>query len=127
MFLSREIDIKLWQNYTKTYICKILCSAVQYYCHVPPSVSRDQYTALSLEGVLVTWYGRIFYIYTSWYNFYTVLYQFLETETSDRWLFGIVQLSGFSLYPLSFFLYSPFNTWMAIICNKNPSWKSNMA
>jgi len=24
MFLSREIDIKLCQNYTKTYICKIL-------------------------------------------------------------------------------------------------------
>ena len=28
--------------------------AVQYYCHVPPSVSRDQCTALSLEGDLVT-------------------------------------------------------------------------
>ena len=25
MFLSREIDIKLCQNYTKTYQCKILC------------------------------------------------------------------------------------------------------
>ena len=25
--------------------------AVQYYCHVSPSVSRDQYTALPLEGV----------------------------------------------------------------------------
>ena len=24
MFLSREIDIKLCQNYTKTFICKIL-------------------------------------------------------------------------------------------------------
>ena len=110
---------KLYQN---VYICKILCSAVQYYCPVPPSVSRDQYTALSLEGVLVTWYRRIFYIYTSWYNFDTVLYQFLKTETSDRWLFGIDQLlrfSGFSLYPL-FFLYSPFNTWMGIICNKKP-------
>ena len=38
--------------------------AVQYYCHVLPSVSRIQYTALSLEGVLVTWYWRIPYIYT---------------------------------------------------------------
>ena len=26
---------------------------VQYYCHVSPSVSRDQFTALPLEGVLV--------------------------------------------------------------------------
>ena len=28
--------------------------AVQYYCDVPPSISHDQYTALSLEGVMVT-------------------------------------------------------------------------
>ena len=28
--------------------------AVHYYSHVSPSVSRDQYTALPLEGVLVT-------------------------------------------------------------------------
>ena len=79
---------------------------LQYYWHMSPSVSRDQYTALQLEGVLVTWYGRMF-----WYNFDTVLCQFLETGTSDRCLIGIVQLlrfSGFSLYPLSFFLYSPF-------------------
>jgi len=27
---------------------------VQYYCHASPSVTRDQYTALLLEGVLVT-------------------------------------------------------------------------
>ena len=83
--------------------------AVQYYCHVPPSVSHDQYTALSLEGVLVTWY-----IYTFWYNFDTVLCQFLETGTSDRCLSGIVlllRLTGFSLYPLSFFLYSPFDRY----------------
>ena len=43
-----------------------------------------------------------------WYNFDTVLCQFLETGTSDRCLISIVQLLrflGFSLYPLSFFLY----------------------
>ena len=27
--------------------------AVQYYCHMPPSVSRDQYSVLPLERVLV--------------------------------------------------------------------------
>ena len=46
-----------------------------------------------------------------WYNFDTVLCQFLETGTSDKCLIGIVQnlkFSGFILYPLSFFLYSPF-------------------
>ena len=52
--------------------------AVQYYFHVPPSVSRDQYTALSLEG-----YGRASYLYMLWYNFDTVLGKFLETGTSD--------------------------------------------
>ena len=43
-----------------------------------------------------------------WYNFDTVLCQFLETGTSDRCLISIVQLLrflGFSLYPLWFFLY----------------------
>ena len=52
-------------------------------------------------------------IFTFWYNFDTVLCQFLETRTSDRCLIGIVQLlrfSGFSLYPLSFFLYTKRNT-----------------
>ena len=34
---------------------------MQYYCHVSLFVSREQYTALPLEGVLVTRYGRIYY------------------------------------------------------------------
>ena len=67
-----------------------------------------QYTALPLDGVLVTWYGRIFYTYTFWCNFDTVFSQFLETRTSDRCLKDIVQFSGFSLCPLLFFIYSPF-------------------
>ena len=43
------------------------------------------------------------------YEFVTVLYQFLETGTSDRCLIVIVQrlrFSGVSLYSLSFFRYS---------------------
>ena len=40
--------------------------AVQYYCHESPSVSRDQYTALPLERVLVTVYGGISYKVTFW-------------------------------------------------------------
>jgi len=54
---------------------------------------------------------KILHIYVFWYNFDTVLYQFLETGTSDRTLICLNQLlrfSDFSLYPLSFFLYSPF-------------------
>ena len=51
------------------------------------------------------------HIYESSCKFDTVLYQFLETETSDRCIICIVQrlrFSGFILYSLSFFLYSPF-------------------
>ena len=46
------------------------------------------------------------------FKFDTVLYQFLVTGTSDKCLKCIDQLltlSSFILYPLSFFLYSPFN------------------
>ena len=45
-------------------------------------------------------------------KFDTVLYQFLWRGTSDRTLMGLNELLkclGFSLYPLSFFIYSPFN------------------
>ena len=125
MFLSREIDIKLCQIYTKTFICKILYNiciikqiifnkhatnlkttiyrrnlrtsgllilvfefnnfsflkdiidniiytsgsldqnSSQWQCSIIVtclSVSRDQYTTLLLEGVPVTWYGRISYV-----------------------------------------------------------------
>ena len=51
-------------------------------------------------------------LYTIWYNFDTILYQFLETGTSDRYLINIVQRLRFSVFildPLSFFLYSSFN------------------
>ena len=88
--------------------------AVQYYCHGSPSVSRDQYTALPLEGVLVARYERKFYIYTFWYKFETVICQFLET-------LGIVQLlgfSGFSLYPLSCSLYIPSSKLEATVTRK---------
>ena len=49
--------------------------------------------------------------YIRWYNFDTVLYQLLETGTPDRnliYLNQLLRLSGFSLNPLSFLLYSPF-------------------
>jgi len=63
-------------------------------------------------------------IYTFWYNFDTVLCQFLETGTSDRCLLCIVQhlrFSGFILYPLSFFLYMQ-SLWRD--CERNFKWPS---
>ena len=52
-----------------------------------------------------------FYAYKFSYYFNTALYRFLETETSDKIFMGRDQelkWLAFSLYPLSFFLYSPF-------------------
>ena len=60
-----------------------------------------------------------FYIYRFSYKFDTVLYQFLETGTWDRTLMGLHQLLkclGFSLYPFSFFLYSPFKISIEHYC-----------
>ena len=57
MFLSREIDIKLCQNYTKTYVCKIYVRityselppmAEQYTGHVIQTETRVNNTALPL-------------------------------------------------------------------------------
>ena len=42
------------------------------------------------------------------FNPNSFFYQFLETGTSDRTRKGFDQLLGFSLYPLSYFLYSSF-------------------
>jgi len=87
------------------------------------SVSRDQYTALSLEGVLITWFVRIPYKFTFWYYFDTVLCQYLETEIWDSCLIGIVQrlrFSGFTLYTLSFFLSSPFKENVRVISSDPP-------
>ena len=68
MFQSREIDIKLCHNYTKTYICWIYVPitwpelppiAVQYIGHVIQTETSDNNAALPLVGVLVTCSGRI--------------------------------------------------------------------
>ena len=54
-FLSREIYINLCQIYTKIHIYtpELPPMAVQYHCHVSPSVSHDDATALPLMEVLV--------------------------------------------------------------------------
>ena len=59
---------------------------------------------------MVTWLCRPNYVFEFAYIFDTVLYQFVETGTSERTLMGLDQFLkclGFSLNPLSFFLYSP--------------------
>ena len=52
-------------------------------------------------------------IYKVLYNFDTFLYQFFETGTSDGTNIGhdqLLKILDFSLYPLSFYLYSPILT-----------------
>ena len=96
-----------WHQHSNQWQRSIMVTCLQ-------PVSHDQYTALSLEAVLATWYWRISYIYTFWYNFDTVLSQFLETETSARTRKGFDQFLSnlsFSLYPPFIFLYIPFKLW----------------
>ena len=66
------------------------------------------------------WQSSIIVMCLRLYHVTSINWQFLETRTSDRTLMGLDQLLkclGFSLYPLLFFLYSPFNkrlTWVKI-------------
>ena len=71
MFLSREIDTSA--NSSAVYWSR---------------VSRDNDTAMLLAEVIVTSYPSVQTLYTIWYNFDTVLYQFLETGTSNRTFMG---------------------------------------
>ena len=96
MFLSQEIDKK---TVSKLYqIVYIVCTVRHYVTKTSANssavywscVSRDNDTAMLLAEVIVTSYPTVQTIYTVWYNFDTVLYQFLETGTSDRCLIGIV-------------------------------------
>ena len=78
------------------FLIDIIDNIIMYSLYVPYYVTRT-----STNGSAVYWTRD------------TVLYQFLETETSDRYLICIVQclrFSGVSLHPLPFFLYSPFNS-----------------
>ena len=120
--MKRDIGWNLRISGVKRYISKIyrmfLSPEININCVKFRRKSRDQYTALLLERVLVTWYGRISSIYAFWYNFDTVLCQYLETGTSDRCFIGLDQLlrfSGFSLFPLLFFLYSLFQYYSLVI------------
>ena len=69
---------------------------------------------LNMRSVEIYNFYTKFDIHKFWYKFDTVLFQFyqlLETRTSDRTLIGLDQLLKcvcFSLYPISFFFYSPF-------------------
>ena len=141
MFLSREIDIKLCQNYTKTYIYQIsykscsikqtifnnyatnlkttiyhriidniICNNIIKNSQAPVRYRRFQIGCIIVEYGLfntTTFIQNLIYIRVG-----IILTQLLETGTSDRCVICIVQclrFSGFILYPLSFFLYSPFN------------------
>ena len=61
--------------------------AVQYYCHVSPSVSRDCHQREFWSRDLSLRFSK-FDIYELSYNFNTVLYQFIETGTLDKTFTG---------------------------------------
>ena len=89
MFLSREIDIKLCQNYTKTFIFIRLCIRVV----VSNSIVV---TCLSLYHVTSI-------LHCHWWKFW---WRYTDYTDVQR-----LRFSGF-IHPLSFFLYSPFKNQM---------------
>ena len=127
MFLSLEIDIKLWQNYTKTYIYIYVRytsvsrgqNSLQWQCSILVTLYRLRHvTTIILHchwvEVLVTWYGRIPYI-KIYIRFGISLSQFYINFSGQEHqidvlyvLFNVWDSQVSSLYPLSFFLYSPF-------------------
>ena len=88
-----------------------------FFHHFSPlkPINKGKYTDIGSELILCSVQYDLFYTTTFILNcIYMNLYQFLETGTSDKCLICIVQLlrfSGFSLYPISFFFYSPFKEW----------------
>ena len=151
MFLSREIDIKLYQNYTKRiYVrytsvsrnknslqwqCSILvmwwrhvtiilhCHCLKYWWHSNNNRSTPEFLRLLWNIVffrlvayllnMIFLILRILYKILHIYVLGYFLYQFLETRTYIELL--KVSFSSWdsqvSAYPLSLFLYSPFNAY----------------
>ena len=107
-FCSRDTDVLI--------ILSIICIKNEKLLDLNNNRSKPEFFRL-LWYIFVSERFRTFcwplklFIEKFWYNFGTVLYQFSETRTSDRTLILLDQLLkflGFSIYPLSFFLYSPF-------------------
>ena len=122
MFLSNfHIHSNIPYSFIKSLIMILILNSRSY------NFSSNFFLVLTcLKGLQRKYelYGRISYIYTFWYNFDSVLCQFLETGTSDRCLIGIVHLlrfSGFSQYPLhyTFLLFSPFNVRIIDCCSNS--------
>ena len=102
---------------------KLQPMAVQYHCHVIKKEIILKFSgscgiSLSSDWLRICWIWSVKYyicytklhIYEFLYKFDTVLYQFLETGTSDRSLICIVQRLRF--HEVSF--YNPFNFYFTV-------------
>ena len=93
--------------------------------------SHDQQTALPLEGTLVTWYWRISYIYTFWYNFF-VNFSRPEHQLDVLYVsFGqLLRFSGFRPKPHFIFpfqsLYDPWYSHIKVIYTGGEYVQENM-
>ena len=108
MFMSRETDIKLCQIHTKIFIYTILYKSSKFKQIIFSKYTINLKTKISQRNL------RNLCSLLFLYKFYTVLYQFLETGTSDMTYMGRDQelkWLAFRLYPLSFFLYYPFKKY----------------
>ena len=128
MFLSRKIDIKRCQNYTKTCICNIKQIIINKYATNSKmtiskrSLRNSNQWQCSINVTSLRLYHVTSILHCHWREFWLrdtdvhlpcirfgiidrFFCQFLDTRTSERCLTGLVQLlrfSGYSLHPFHF-------------------------
>ena len=102
------------ENFLRNFLCNLIRFNIKI-CFSRSALTRNCFqgtvSVISCELSLEEEHLLPFNIKKFSYKFDTVLYQFLETGTSDITFMGCDQelkWSAFSLYPLPFFLYSPF-------------------
>ena len=140
MFLFREIDIKLCQNYTKTYISKILykirnievlqgrtMSTTQWQCSIIVTCHSQYHVTSLLYYHWMEYWTRDTEVQLTHICFVIILTVFFIDFSRQEHQIDVLQVSFNSrdsqvsaytpfhfsftvplIYPLSFFLYSPF-------------------
>ena len=107
MFLSREIDIKLCQNYTKTYLCKILykiCSIKQIIFN---NYATNLKMTISQRSLRISGLRLLLFIFKNFSIFIDII-NIIHTsgschQNSDQWRCSVICLA--SLYHVTSVLH----------------------
>ena len=129
MFLSREIDIKLCQNYTKSYIQSVQSGMTSQY--LPPIALRYGCHVIHVTSILHCYWRKFWQLY---FRFGIILTQFYINFSRQEHQMSYMyrskpEILRFQPIPLSVFLYSPFKVYslwvdpVHILCNDDDNSK----